>query len=193
MEKFLREYETHGSTNTGANQRGYFNAPSAKSILAERAEVDPTYITKIINLQVDGVDFWLADRLLAAMDMQLSWHADPELAEHFWPEGDRPPDESKTQRCANPECDEWFSVAGALNKHGKRGGGQQRYCSSNCSTSHRRREAGRRNMDIECKNGHDRATTPQYIGSKGERICSRCRKEAQSDTNARRKEARREA
>lgn len=149
--------------------------------LAERAGMPADTLSNVLNGRAQTVEFDIADRLICKMGIPMLWQEDPVLRHAYW-RGKEPVDLLAQLVCAAPDCDTHFSIFGGF---GSSGAHRRMYCSEACAVrTSRARRGVHRLRDIECRNGHSRATTEQYTDPKtGRTSCMECRRAAMKRHN----------
>lgn len=137
------------------------NGRGAFDVLCARTGISPRTMYGILNRedQYRNIDFNTADRLLVAMGKWELWW--DELEEHYWPNGEVPPDKRKPIKCLNPDCPDggWFSTQ-VFETAGCAVGeqfGRSLYCSESCKNTVSRRKYDRSRKGKAVRKARDRA------------------------------------
>lgn len=156
-------------------------------VAAERAGINYDSLRQAIG-RGNSMSFRRADRLLCSMRLQHLWQSEP-LNYYYW-DGQVPPDLSKPVKCANPRCDEWFSLPEEVPAGAGRGDSEaqaararwaKRHCSETCALMNRRikrRETfapGEELRTFECEFCHATVSVERKFGGgaakKNRRAC----------------------
>ncbi len=171
-----------------SSERSYMIYGEEVEDFASRAGVEVEAFANYMTGRRTSVEFEIADRLLCAAGLSaMAWYSDPELREHYWPEGE--PENLLTPiECEAPDCSQHFSLEGGFGSGGQH---RRRYCSNACAERTARSRRGvQRTRALVCRHGHPRVTTPQYTDRHGNESCMKCRKVASDKANRRRSCAR---
>lgn len=109
------------------------NPPDPETLIAERAGISSALLVNLREGRQQTISVNYADKVFCVLGHPMIWQEDERLAHYYW-NGEVPPDGSKPVKCANPNCDNWFSLeeydgAGAVPARRIR---PRRYCDANC-------------------------------------------------------------